>query len=468
MSEIVEKETLDLGEGLELQIIKNIISSRNFLVSVIEHIEPKFFENATARICISITKDHFAKFSDTVTANILKAESRNYLTPKDDEHLFLRELEIIGNLPLRDETYLKAKVLEHCQFQALKRAILKSADLLVERGQDFKNKINESIKKALSITENSDLGLNYFKNPEERIVSEMKYKKFIKTGLTKLDDILNGGWSAEDTPLVAVVAPTGMGKSIFLCKFGSVAIWLGHKVVHFTHELADTKTAARYDSLLTNIGQSQRLARKDELIKKLEILKSSYGEILRIKEFPTKSCSPNMMRAYLEKLRDTEGFVPELIINDYLDLMVANFNAFTDNDYAQQKRVSEELRGIAQEFEVPIITASQTNRGGSGKDVVEEKGKDGQSHIISGMISGTDIAESYGKVFTSDLLLTVNQTMQDRMNGKCNLFVAKNRNGKSGDVIPLSIIYEMMNITDWTPKKINLGGDDDTQGGTND
>jgi replicative DNA helicase len=132
-----------------------------------------------------------------------------------------------------------------------------------------------------------------------------------------------------------------------------------------------------------------------------------------------------------------EGFVPDVIINDYLDLMVANYNVFSDNEYNQQKRISEELRAIAQEYNVPMITASQTNRGASDKDI----------------ISGTDIAESYGKVFTSDLLVTINQNMKERLEGRCNLYIAKNRNGPSGVMIPLNIIYEMMNVTEITTEQ---------------
>lgn len=429
----MSEETFELNENLELQIIKNILSNRSFLVTVIEHVRPEFFENQTARICITIIKDYFIKYSDVPTGDIIKSESKNYLTPKDDENLFLKELESVFNLEIKNEEYLKIKVLEHCQFQSLKRAILQSANLLSERSDDYRGKINDSIKKALSITEYSDLGLNYFKNPEERIIGELRHKKIIKTGIRTLDSVLGGGWSVEDTTLVVVIAPTGIGKSIFLCKFGSFALLHGHKVVHITHELSENKTASRYDSLLTNIAQKDRLYRKDELLKKIIAVRSMCGgENLRIKEFPTKTCAPNAIRAYLEKIRDMEGFVPDVIINDYLDLMVANYNVFSDNEYNQQKRISEELRAIAQEYNVPMITASQTNRGASDKDI----------------ISGTDIAESYGKVFTSDLLVTINQNMKERLEGRCNLYIAKNRNGPSGVMIPLNIIYEMMNVTE--------------------
>ena len=432
-------DKFELGEPLEFQIIRNILSNRNFLVSIIEHLHPEFFENSTAKIAANIIKDYFTKYTDVPSFDIIKQEAKRFLTPKDDISLFESELEGIKNLNVENEEYIKSKVLEHCQFSALKKAILHSANLLTDRPEDYKNKINDQIKNALLIAEQTDLGLNYFINPELRIINELRYKKYIRTGIASLDRITTGGWSVEDTTLAVIVAPTGIGKSIFLCKFGSIALLHGHKVVHITHELSESRTAARYDAILTKIGMSQRLARKDELLKKIRVVKSmSGGNNLRIKEFPTKTCNTNQIRAYIDKLKQSEGFEPEIIINDYLDLMVANFNAFSEDDYRSQKRISEELRALAQELQIPIITASQTNRGGANKGAEKE------------VIGGADIADSYGKAFTSDLLITINQTFKEKLEGKCNLYIAKYRNGPSGLMIPLNINYEMMQAVEIT------------------
>jgi len=432
-------DKFDIDESLEFQIIRNILSNRSFLVSVIEHLHPEFFENSTAKIAANVIKDYFTKYSDAPGFDIIKEEAKKFLTPKDDVSLFESELENIKNLNVENEEYIKTKVLEHCQFIALKKAVLHSADLLTDRPDDYKHKISEHIKNALSISEQTNLGLNYFINPENRIINELRYKKYIKTGVNSLDRVTNGGWSVEDTTLTIIVAPTGLGKSILLCKFGSIAILHGHKVVHITHELSESRTAARYDALLTKIGMSQRLSRNEELVKKLGVVKSmSGGNNLRIKEFATKTCNTNQIRAYIEKLKQIESFEPEIIINDYMDLMVANFNAFSEDDYRSQKRISEELRALAQELQIPIITASQTNRGGANKGAEKE------------IIGGSDIADSYGKAFTSDLLITINQTFKEKLENKINLYIAKYRNGPSGLLIPLNISYEMMNIYEIT------------------
>ena len=434
-------EKFELDENLEFQIIKNILNNRQFLVSIIEHLHPEFFTNNTANIAALIIKEHFETYSEAPAIDIIKVESKNHLTPKDDIELFSKELETISNLEITNAEYLKAKVLEHCQFNALKRAILNSTTLLTERTDNYKSQISDQFKRALSIAENSNLGLSYFKDIDQRLINELRYKKYIKTGISSLDRITGGGWSVEDTTLAIIVAPTGIGKSIFLCKFGSVAVLLGHKVVHITHELSEERTASRYDSLFTKLAQGERLDKREELLKKLTIVKSMCGgDSLKIKEFPTHTCSTNQIRAYIEKLKQIEDFEPDLIISDYLDIMVCNYNAYSEDDYRAQKRISEELRALAQELHIPVLTASQTNRGASDKDV----------------IGNTDIAESYGKVFNADILMTVNQTMKERLENRCNLYIAKYRNGPSGILIPLNIMYEYMNlqeITDTTYKQ---------------
>jgi replicative DNA helicase len=205
------------------------------------------------------------------------------------------------------------------------------------------------------------------------------------------------------------------------------------------------KTAARYDSILSKVKQSDRLeipSEREKLFQSLARIQGRYGDIIRIKEYPTKTCSTMSIRSYIEKLRELENFIPDIIINDYLDIMVANFNAFTDEEYKQQKRISEELRALAQELDTPIITASQTNRAAAKVDDADKKSQGAQRR----MLSGTDIAESFGKVFTSDLLMTINQTPEERTTGRCVLYVAKNRNGACGINIPMAINYDTMSI----------------------
>jgi len=451
---IIEKfknKKFDFGQKMEFSVVRTIIDNRQFLVSVIEYIHSDFFDNKTAGIVVDIAKKHFKSYSDAPTIDIIKAEAKNYLTPKDDADLFFSELQQIQDLviPSTERQYIRDQAISLCQYNALKWAIFEAAELIISEAddlpEDYIGKVHDKIKKAISVSEHKDLGLNYLENPQIRIAEEIRSRasERIGTGIKRLNDILYGGWSFQETTLAVIVAPTGIGKSIFLCNFGATAVNDGKKVLHITHELSEIKTAARYDSILSKVKQSDRLevpAEREKLFRSLARIREQYGDIIKIKEYPTKTCSTMSIRAYVEKLREIDNFVPDIIINDYLDIMVADFNAFKENEYTQQKRISEELRGLAQELGIPIITASQTNRAAVKQDDADAKADKRK------MISGDSIAESFGKVFTSDLLMTINQTPEERSVGSCILYIAKNRNGPTGVRIPMVINYDTMSI----------------------
>ncbi len=420
----------EFDEQLEFQIVKNITASRTFLMAVIEYLQPDYFKNVACKICVKIIKQYFSKYSDVPTFSIIKLESKEILTPRDDIELFNKNLKEIEKIEFKNEDYLRTKVLEFCKTQALIIAVRDSIDLIKKK--DY-SKIEEKVRKAISITENTDVGLKYFEEIQARLVSEMKYKNLIKTGLSSLDRALKGGWSLEDTTLSIIVAPTGVGKSLFLCKFAANAILAGKKAVYITHELSTQRAAARFDSIFTKITQDDRLKNHEELAKKLNFIKGVCGSNLIIKEFHTKTCSTNMIANYLNKLKNT-GYTPDVVFNDYLDIMIPNnVRISSDESYVTQKAISEELRALAQDFGCPIITASQTNRAGSDKEVIKN----------------SDVAESYGKTFTADLIMTINQSEKDRVLGACKLYIAKFRNGPSGFQIPMTIDYQRMDVQEF-------------------
>lgn len=425
-----QENSFEFGEELEIQIIKNSLSSRQFLISVIDYLQPQYFRNYTARVYCQIIKDHFKKYSDVPTFGIMRNEAKEILTPRDDLDLFEKNAKIIEECEVKNEDYLKNKVIEFCRIQAVIIAVKQSPRLIEEKKFDD---LLENLRKAVSITENTDIGLDYFDNIKERLVDELRYKKHIKSGFTILDKITRGGWSVEDTPLVILVAPTGVGKSLMLIKFASVAVLASKKVLYITHELSSQRAAGRFDSIFTRVSQSERLAKHEDIEKRLQVIKNFCGKNLIIKEFHTKTCSTNMIAAYLNKLKNT-GFIPDIIFNDYLDIMLTNGKVSSDDSYTAQKMVSEELRALAQETCCPIITASQTNRVGSDKEVIKN----------------TDVAESFGKIFAADMVLSINQNDKDKLVGKCKLFVAKFRNGVSGITIPLNIDYQFMDASDVT------------------
>ena len=214
--------------------------------------------------------------------------------------------------------------------------------------------------------------------------------------------------------LGVVIAPTGAGKSMALVHLGSHAIKNNKTVVHYTLELCDTVVASRYDSCITTIPLREVFHRKDEIYEEIKDLK---GQLI-VKEYPTKSASVETIRNHLERLRQRE-ISPEIIIVDYADLLRSRDKK--DEKRHQLESIYEELRAVAQEFECPVWTASQTNRGGLNAEVITMEA----------------ISEAFNKCFVADFIFSISRTIQHKNTNGGRMFVAKNRNGPDGLVYPI-------------------------------
>ena len=258
---------------------------------------------------------------------------------------------------------------------------------------------------------------------------ELKYT--YKTLFESMNESLEGGLGAKE--LAMVVAPPGVGKSLYLANQAARLSIDGHNVLYVTLEMSEDKVAQRLDSIFTNIKQSELKHRRSEIryrFEKIEKKVENLGRI-RIKEFPTKRATINTLRSYLVQLRNYKNFVPDVIILDYLELLSTDS---TMKEYQAQERLAQELRGLAIEYKCLVWTATQTNR--EGKKV--------------NLITDTELADSYGKTRVCDLVFSVNQNELEFDRGEARIFVIKSRNGRARYVIPAKVDYSKLIITQKT------------------
>ena len=249
---------------------------------------------------------------------------------------------------------------------------------------------------------------------------EARYVKISRdpviTAWEEVDKITRGGLGKRE--LGAVIAPTGAGKSMALVHLGAMAVAMGKTVMHYTLELAEGVVGNRYDSCLTGVPLQHLHDYKDQIKEKIIQLD---GQLI-IKEYPTKSATTKTLESSLERLRQ-RGIEPDMVIVDYADLL----RPVTTN-YRQELRhnlesIYEELRGIAQKFDLPVWTASQTNRSGLNAEVITME----------------SISEAFNKCFVADFICTISRTAEDTVEGSGRMFIAKNRNGPDGIVFPMEI-----------------------------
>jgi len=225
-----------------------------------------------------------------------------------------------------------------------------------------------------------------------------------------------------------------------LTHLGARAIESGKTVVHYTLELQDVSIGNRYDSCITGIRLNELFAKKDEVLGEI---RSIPGKLL-IKEYPTKSATTQTIRNHLEKLRQRDIEVGMVIV-DYGDILrPISVSKEKRNDL---ETIYEELRAIAQEFECPVWTASQTNRSGINAEVITME----------------SISEAYSKCFVADFIFSVSRTVADKMNNTGRIFIAKNRNGIDGVVYP--IFMDAANVDIKVLPQINIAPDDEKMTG---
>jgi len=228
-----------------------------------------------------------------------------------------------------------------------------------------------------------------------------------------VDEISKGGLGSGE--LGVVIAPTGSGKSMVLVHLGAQALLAGKSVVHYTLELADTIVASRYDSVITGIHLKDLTAFKEKIYEEIQDVP---GKLI-VKEYPTRSATVQTIKNHLAKLKN-RGIEPDLIIVDYGDL-IKPISSSKDEKRHQLETIYEELRGMAQENECPLWTASQTNRSGINAEVITME----------------SISEAFNKCFVADFIFTISRTIDDKNNNTGRMFIAKNRNGPDGLIYPL-------------------------------
>jgi len=226
-----------------------------------------------------------------------------------------------------------------------------------------------------------------------------------------------------------VVAPPGVGKSLFLANQAARSVLDGHNVLYISLEMGEDRVAQRLDSIFTRIQQSKLSSRITDIESRLDTISQQWDDRgkLIIKEFPCKRLSVTGLRAYLNQLKNYDDFTPDIIVVDYLELMR------TEKDMAEyqgQERLAQELRGIASEYEALVWTATQTNR--EGKKV--------------NIITDAELADSYGKIRVCDLVFSINQTEQEFDSGRARLYLMKSRNGRARFIVPLKIDYSRLTV----------------------
>lgn len=384
---------------LEQTILKNLIKDKNYTRKVLPFLKEEYFGNMEDRLLFKEVADFLLKYGEQPTFDALDIEINNIRGTTDDTVKSMRETlkTLNDDTEKTNEDWLIDNTEKFCQEKAIYNAITSSLEIMNGKGKLTKGAIPSLLSDALSISFDPNVGHDYIDQAQERYEYYHRVEERIPFDLDYFNKITKNGIPKKT--LNIVMAGVGVGKSLTLCHFASGYINQGKNVLYISMELAEEEVAKRIDANVLNVSMDDLMVLpKDIYNKKIENLKQKTNGKLIVKEYPTASASTVHFRSLLNELNLKKGFVPDVIMIDYLNICAsARIKPGNGvNSYTYIKAIAEELRGLAVEHNVPIWSATQLTRGGYGSSDPDL----------------TDTSESFGLPATADFFVALIVTEQ--------------------------------------------------------
>ena len=400
-------------DRIELTLLRNLIHDEDFLRKVLPFIKEDYFEERVEKIIFQEIASFALEYDKVLTPEILSIEIQNREDLSEQE---FKDAANTVDILRESETHtqwLLDTVEKWCRDRAIYLALMES--ISIADGKDSKktrDAIPSILSDALAVSFDNHIGHDYLEDYEQRYESYHKKEDKIPFDLDYFNKITKGG--LPNKTLNVALAGTGVGKSLFMCHFASSVLLQGKNVLYITLEMAEERIAERIDANLLNVNIKDIVDLPRQIFenKVSNLAKKTQGSLI-IKEYPTASAHSGHFKALLNELALKKSFRPDIIFIDYLNICASSRyrGAIGVNSYSYIKAIAEELRGLAVEAQVPIVSATQTTRSGYGSSDVDI----------------TDTSESFGLPATADLMFALISTEDLEGLGQIMVKQLKNR-----------------------------------------
>jgi replicative DNA helicase len=400
--------------NLEQTVLRNLLTNEPYMRKVLPFVKPEYFEGVYRLLYKEVGK-YVAKYNKLPRLEEFKIELDN--SDKFNDEMYRHAMEVMPNIFTKEdvnEQWLIDTTEKWCQDRAVYNAIMESISIIDNKHETLsKNALPDILQKALAVSFDTNIGHDYIENVEQRYDFYHEQEERIPFDLDYFNKITKGG--LPNKTLNIALAGTGVGKSLFMCHVAANALVQGSNVLYITMEMSEERIAERIDANLLDvpIDQIENLS-KDMLTQKVHNISRKGNGKLIIKEYPTGQANTSHFRALLNELKLKKNFVPDMIFVDYLNICAsARMKGMggSINSYTYIKAIAEELRGLAVEFNVPIVSATQTTR-------------QGYSSSDPGL---EDTSESFGLPATADLMFALVSNDELQANGQIMVKQLKNR-----------------------------------------
>jgi|TARA_R100001198_G_C5236033_1_gene213942 hypothetical protein len=387
------------------------LTNEEYLRKVVPFLKPNYFEGSL-KVIFKQVAAFVDKHNTLPTLEAFRIDLEQNEKVSDDMFTEVSALlpEVFSPVDI-DQDFLLEKTENWCQDRAVHIAVMEAINILDGKSETMtKNAIPDILSEALGVAFDTNIGHDYIDNAEDRFEFYTRVEDKLPFDIELLNKITKGG--LPDKTLNIALAGTGVGKSLFMCHVGANALLQGKNVLYITMEMAEERIAERIDANLLDIpiDQLDKMPKAMFTEKVNNLAKKTVGKLI-VKEYPTGSAHVGHFRALLKELKLKRSFIPDIIFIDYLNICSSSRMKSMGgaiNSYTYIKAIAEELRGLAVEFGVPVLSATQTTRSGYGnsdpglEDTSESFGLPATADLMFALVSNEELDQS-GQIMVKQL-----------------------------------------------------------------
>lgn len=352
-----------MSDRIETIILSNLVNDEEYCRKALPFIKAEYFTEKIDKVLFSDIESFFLKYNKTPSVQILKVNLEDRSDLKQSEFDKASELADLLVQKEPNRTWLLERTEKFCKDQALYGSIMSAISILDGKDTKYtKEAIPGLLQDALAISFDKSVGHDFFLDSSSRFDSYHLKEERVPFGLNIFNKVTKGGLPKKT--LSVILSGTNVGKSLFMCDYAANVIKQGKNVLYISLEMSEVRISERVDAHLLDVSIDDLYAmRKSAYCSQIEDLKrKSYGTLI-VKEFPTASAHVGHFKALLDELKTKKNFVPDAICIDYINICASQrIKNSGSNSYSLVKSTAEEIRGLAVEYDVPILSATQGNR----------------------------------------------------------------------------------------------------------
>ena len=400
-----------LGNTFQIQLLNNIILYKDFATSIVDVLDPKYFDNQYFRLIMQMIREYYIKYEHAPTYNTLEQMTKSEISSPMAQKMVMDMLEQVKESPIDGSDYVQEKSLKFCKQQELQK-VMSKAQKIIDKG-DFESydHLEEMVREALQVGEVEIGTSDVFSNLDE--VLDDDYRHPIPMGIQGIDNLLKGGLAKGE--IGVILAPTGVGKTTILTKLANNAFNLGYSVLQIFFEDNPKIIQRKHFTMWTGIAPDDLSNHRDVVIEKVKEIKLNTKNKLTLKKLPSDTMTMNQIKNQVRKMT-AEGNKVDMIVLDYIDCVVPDRKL--EDEWKSEGSVMRAFEALCHELQIVGWTATQGNR----------------SSISSEVVTTDQMGGSIKKAQVGHVIITVAKTLQQKEMNLATIAITKSRLGKDGVV----------------------------------